>query len=134
MSAPGSILVDTSVWIDYFSPRSGPAGDELRRLIADAEPVALTGMIVTEVLQGLIRDPAPIEHYLSQWELLEPEGLATYVRAAEIFRLARSRGLTLSTVDILIASLALQHGANLFTLDQDFRRLAKVIPLQLYQG
>ena len=58
MSAGPPVVVDTSVWIDFFSPRPGPAGDELRRMIAAAEPVIVTGIIVTEILQGLVRDVA----------------------------------------------------------------------------
>lgn len=133
MSARDRILVDSSVWIEFLSPRPGPSAQDLRRLIADGEPVALTGLIVTEILQGLTRDLEPIQHFLSQWEILEPNGLSTYVRAAEIFRMARSRGLTLTTVDTLIATLAMDHRAKLFSLDQDFSRLAKIVPLDLYQ-
>ena len=68
------ILVDSSVWIDFFSAAPGPAGKELRRMISDAEPLAVTGIVVTEVLQGLKRDAARIERYLSMWETLEPRG------------------------------------------------------------
>ncbi len=130
MTAP--ILVDSSVWIDFFSRRPGPAGGELRRLIEHSEPVVLTGIVVTEVLQGITREAGPIEQYLSQWGLLEPDGVATYVRAAGVYRLARSRGLTLTTVDSLIAALSLDHGARLFSLDRDFARLARIVPLQVY--
>lgn len=133
MSAPARILVDTSVWIEFFAPRPGPAGTELRRLISEGEPVVLAGVIVTEILQGLTRNAEPIEHFLSQWELLEPGGMATYSHAADIYRLARSRGLTLSTVDVLIAALSLDNGATLFSLDKDFSHLAKIVPLQIYQ-
>jgi predicted nucleic acid-binding protein len=128
-----SVLVDSSVWIDFFGRQPGPAGQELRRLIEDAEPVVLAGVIVTEVLQGLSRDAGPIEQFLSQWELLEPHGAATYIHAAEIYRLARSRGLTLTTVDVLVAALALENGTRLFSLDQDFARLARIVPLAIYQ-
>jgi len=72
------ILVDNSVWIDFLSASPSDAGAELRRMIADAEPFALTGIVVTEVLQGLRRDVSWIEHYLSQWEMLEPVGYKTY--------------------------------------------------------
>lgn len=50
------ILVDTSVWIDFLSSSPSPAGAELRRMVADAEPFALTGIVVTEILQGLRRE------------------------------------------------------------------------------
>ena len=126
------ILVDSSVWIDFFSSSPGRAGDELRRMISDAEPFALTGVVVAEILQGLTRDVAPMEHYLSQWELLEPAGFSTYREAAAIFRAARAKGVSLTTIDALIAAIALEHGASVFTLDKDFSRIARLTGLALY--
>jgi len=126
------ILVDSSVWIDYFSAAPGRAGAELRRMIADAEPFALTGLVVTEILQGLKRDVARIERYLSQWEMLEPKGFGTFREAAALFRLARAKGLTLTTIDVLIAAIALEHSASVFTLDKDFSRIAPIVSLPLY--
>ena len=124
--------MDSSVWIDFFSGKPGPGGRELRRLINGAEPLALTGIIVTEVLQGLRRDVERIERLLRLWDLLEPEPFQTYFRAAALVRLARSRGVTLSTVDALIATLALEHRVVLFTLDHDFRRIGNLTGLKLH--
>ncbi len=126
------ILVDSSVWIDFFSPLPGRAGNELRRMIADAEPFAITGVVVAEILQGLTRDIGQIERYLSMWDLLEPAGFSTYREAAAIFRLARSKGISLSTIDTLIAAIALHHRASVFTLDKDFSRIARLTNLPLH--
>jgi predicted nucleic acid-binding protein len=126
------ILVDTSVWIDFFSTSPGPGGGELRRMIEEVEPFALTGIVIMEILQGLKRDIQQIEHFLSMWEMLEPRGFSTYREASAISRLARSKGLSLSTVDTLIAAIALQHQATLFTLDKDFSRIARITSLHLY--
>jgi predicted nucleic acid-binding protein len=126
------ILVDSSAWIDFFSSAPGRAGKELRRMISDAEPFALTGVVVTEILQGLTRDASRIEHYLSQWEMLEPSGFGTYGEAAAIFRLGRAKGVSLTTIDALIAAIALEHRANVFTLDKDFSRIARLTGLPLH--
>jgi predicted nucleic acid-binding protein len=126
------ILVDSSVWIDFFSFSPSRAGAELRRMIADAEPFALTGVVITEILQGLTRDANQIERYLSQWEMLEPSGFATYREAASIFRLARAKGVSLTTLDALIAAIALEHGAKVFTLDKDFFQIARITGLALH--
>jgi predicted nucleic acid-binding protein len=126
------ILVDTSVWIDFFQPSPGPAGSELRRMIEEFEPVALTGVVVTEVLQGLTRDVNRIEDFLSMWDVLEPRGFSTYREASAIFRLARSKGISLTTIDTLIAATALEHQASLFSLDKDFSRIARITALQLH--
>jgi predicted nucleic acid-binding protein len=120
------------VWIDFLSSSPSLAGVELRRMIAEAEPFALAGVVVTEVLQSLKRDAGRIEHYLSQWEMLEPMGFRTYREAAVIFRSARAKGIAVTTVDALIAAIALGHGATLFTLDKDFKRIGSLIRLSLY--
>ena len=126
------ILVDSSVWIDFFSSSPGRAGAELRRMIEEAEPFALTGIVVAEVLQGLTRDARRIEQYLAQWEMLEPRGFETFREAAAIYRAARAKGITPTTIDAVIAAIALEHKASVFTLDQDFFRIASITRLALY--
>jgi predicted nucleic acid-binding protein len=127
------ILVDSSVWIDFFSSSPGRAGHELRRMIQESEPFALTGVVVAEVLQGLIRNADRIERFLGQWELLEPKGFQTYRTAAAIYRAARGKGMSLRTIDTLIAAIALEHNATVFTLDQDFSRIALITRLVLHR-
>lgn len=127
------ILVDTSVWVDFLNSSRGPAGDELERLIATGAPLVLTGLVVTEVLQGLRRDLAAVTKLLANWPLIEPAGFDTYAEAALVFRQARHRGVTISTIDALLAALSLEYNAPLFTLDHDFARLA-FTGLQLHWG
>jgi predicted nucleic acid-binding protein len=127
------ILVDSSVWVDFFSSRPGRGGGELRRMIEESEPFSLTGVVVAEVLQGLTRDAGRIEEFLAQWDMLEPQGFETYRQAAAIYRAARARGVSLTTIDTLVAAVALEHRASVFTLDQDFSRIAKFTGLGLYR-
>ena len=126
------ILVDTSVWVDFFSSAPSRAGHELRQMIIDAEPFAVTGVVVTEILQGLTRDPGHIEGFLAQWDILEPRGFQTYREAAAIFRLGRAKGISLTTIDVLIAAIALENDASVFTLDKDFSRISQLTGLPLY--
>jgi predicted nucleic acid-binding protein len=101
-------------------------------MIEEGEPLVLTGIVIAEVLQGLTRDATRIEHFLAQWDLIEPKGFETYRRAASVYREARAEGITLSTIDTLVASIALDHRASVFTLDQDFTRIARLTKLELY--
>ena len=127
------ILVDSSVWVDFFSSSPGRGGGELRRMIEDSEPVALTGVVVAEVLQGLTRDARTIEQFLRQFDMLEPGGFETYRAAAAIFRTAGGKGISLTTIDTVIAAVALEHNASVFTLDKDFPRIALITRLALYR-
>ena len=126
------ILVDSSVWVDFFGFSPGRGGAELRRMIEQSEPLALTGVVIAEVLQGLTRDADRIERFLAQWDILEPAGFATYREAAAIYRGARGKGISLTTIDTLIAAIAIENGTSLFTLDQDFSRIARITRLALY--
>lgn len=126
------ILVDSSVWVDFFQASPGRAGGELRRMIEQSEPFALTGIVFAEVLQGLKWDVDRIEHFLSLWDMLEPKGFDTYRQAAAIYRVARDKGITLTTIDALIAAIALEHRAAVFTLDQDCSRIARLTGLEMY--
>jgi hypothetical protein len=68
------ILVDSSVWVDFFGSFPGRGGSELRRMID-----------VAEVLQGLTRDSRSIERYLAQWDMIEPRGYETYAQRLRSF-------------------------------------------------
>ena len=127
------ILVDSSVWVDFFSASPGRGGSELRRMIEDSEPFAITGLVVAEVLQGLTRDVGPIERLLAECDMLDPGGFDTYRHAAAMYRTARARGVSLTTIDTLLAAIAFEHGASIFTLDQDFSRIARITGLALYR-
>jgi len=102
-------------------------------LIEESKPFAITGVVVTEVLQGLTRDVTAIERLLANCDTLEPEGFETYRHAAVIYRAARAKGVTLTTIDTLIAAIAVEHGVKVFTLDQDFAHMARVTAVELYR-
>jgi len=119
--------------VDFFSASPGPSGSELRRMIEDSEPFAIAGVVVAEVLKGLTRDVGHIEHLLAECDMLEPGGFETYRRAAAMYRVGRARGVSLTTIDTLIAAIAVEHAASVFTLDQDFARIAGITGLVLYR-
>jgi predicted nucleic acid-binding protein len=101
-------------------------------MIEEIEPFALAGVVVAEILQGLRRDSRKIEQFLAQWDMLEPRGFETYRDAAAIYRTARAKGISPTTTYTLIAAIALEYGAGVFTLDQDFVRIAGLTGLALH--
>jgi predicted nucleic acid-binding protein len=85
-------------------------------------------------LQGLTRDVKRIEDYLSLFDLLEARGFETYRNAAALFRTAHSRGVSVTTTDALIATLAVENGAAVFSLDREFARMAPLAGFPLHQS
>ena len=124
------VLVDTSVWVDLFRNRRTDGSDRLRAMLDEKRPFALTPVIVQEILQGAAdeREFAVLDEYLtSQSMLLPTHPMDTYRHAARLYFDCRRRGLTpRSTVDCLIAQIALEHGVALLHDDHDYERIAKV--------
>ena len=129
------IVVDTSVWIDVLNERDTPQVERCIELIEDGEPIALTDIVVTEILQGLRsdREARLVERYLRAFPVLRLDGLDDFVLAADLYPAARRAGVTIrKTVDCLIAAPCVRTGAPLLHADTDFDQLAKCTPLRLY--
>ena len=127
------VLVDTTVWIDFFADRNEPHVAALEELIENEEDLCLCGIILAEVLQGLRSDEDYIKtkDYLDDLVLL-PMQHATFIRAAEVYRRLRKRGVTIrKPVDCMIASVAIEHDIPLLHNDRDFEYMAKYSNLRV---
>ena len=130
------IVVDTSVWIEFFKGTGSSFDQHLTELIRVDVPIALTEVIYCEVLQGIRDDAvhARVREILQAFPVLLLDGLRSADRAVALYRACRRRGLTIrSTVDCLIAAVCLDTGAELFHHDRDFDVLAKVADLKVYR-
>lgn len=126
------IVVDTTVWVDFFRGTDTWQVDHLCRLIDDDEQVGLTDVVLTEILQGLRteRDVERVERRLSAFDVLRLEDLDDFRRAASLYRQARAGGYTIRrTLDCLIASVCVRDGADLLHADADFDHLAAATAL-----
>jgi predicted nucleic acid-binding protein len=123
------IMVDTTVWIDYFKDLRTPEHRALERLIINGNPmICLTDIIQTEILQGIRSDAdhANAIHYFQQMPCLTAKAPSTFIHAAELYRRCRKNGVTIrSTVDCLIAAVCIENKASLLHHDSDFDHLAK---------
>ena len=131
------IVVDTSVWIDVLNDTPAPQAQRCTQLIESGEPIALTDVILTEVLQGLRsdREAALVERHLRAFPILRLEELDDFVLAAKLYRAARRAGVTIrKTLDCLIAAPCVRTGAPLLHADGDFERLATCTPLRIWTG
>ncbi len=127
------VLVDTSIWIDFFQAPESQAASALELLIKDHNRVALCGIVLQEVLQG-IRDQRSFElirERLLKFPFTECER-ETWLIAASLYRDLRAFGITLPSVDVTIAAIAIQHDMQLFTRDRHFSEIAKISRLKLY--
>lgn len=130
------IVVDTSAWVELLR-RSGSAVHlELRRLLASSAEIAVTEVVVMEVLAGArdTRQLRELHSRLLAFPLLRLRGLRSFEAAAELARLCRAAGETVRrTSDCLIAVPAIEAGATLLHADRDFEKLARHTSLRLHQ-
>lgn len=127
------ILVDTSVWIDFFAGRDLPHVAALERFIVENEDLALCGTILTEILQGIADDKAyrRVRSDLSPLIML-PMPEAVFIRAAHIYRKLRKTGITIrKSNDCIIAATALEHRCRLLHNDKDFLPIAEYFSLKV---
>jgi predicted nucleic acid-binding protein len=128
------ILVDTTVWIDWFAERDCVATKKLVLAIEQGEDLAVCGVVITEVLQGIRhdRDFGIIRERLFGLIYL-PASVDTHVRAAEMYRACRKKGLTIrKPVDCIIGATCVENSAFILHNDHDFEHLAKHTPLQCW--
>lgn len=127
------ILVDTSVWIDYFRGRASPQADRLDALLG-VDPVAIGDLILAEVLQGIDDDRTfeEVRGFLGTLDTVVLGGEEVAVEAARNFRRLRARGVTVrKTIDTVIATHCIVRGYDLLHADRDFDPFAKYLGLRV---
>lgn len=126
------ILVDSSVWIDFFRGTVTPQTDRLDALLGN-EPLAIGDLILTEVLQGFRseRDFNQARKLLGTLDVVNIGGLEVAVQAARNFRFLRAQGVTIrKTIDSLIATRCIESDYSLLFSDRDFEPFVQHLGLR----
>ncbi len=114
------IIVDTTVWIEFFRNEKSSISIHLQGLLRSGQ-VALTGMVLAEILQGVkgAREAATVRKSLEHLPFMETDR-EVWQMAGEMSASLRRRGRTIPLSDILIASVALNKDCEVFTTDPHF--------------
>lgn len=126
------VLVDTTVWVDFFSGLSYPHVKTLENFITDREDICICGIILTEVLQGIRKD----SEFRRTRDLFAnliflPMQYSSFLRSAEIYRGLRRKGITIrKSMDCMIASIAIENEIPLLHNDEDFLPIEKSFGLK----
>ena len=132
------ILVDTSVLIDFFRGNRNESTDSFRTILQNRFPFGIASVIYQEILQGAKDEEeyTILEKYLSTQYFFHPlDPIITYKNAARIYFDCRRKGVTVrSTIDCLIAQIALENHLYLLHNDRDFDAIASVTGLKIFRG
>jgi predicted nucleic acid-binding protein len=127
------ILVDSSVWVDYFRSAETPQVVLLDSLFGRS-PLAVGDLIAAEVLQG-VRDEREfkwVKRTLDAFEHIDLAGYDLAVKASENYRSLREMGITIrKTIDTLIATRCIEDGLTLLHADRDFLPFSQHLGLKV---
>lgn len=126
------ILVDTSVWIDFFGKTNPNHVKKLISIIELNENICTNGLILTEVLQGIRNDQQyiKVKNYFDSLIFL-PMGYDIFIHSATIYRNLRAKGITIrKPIDCMIAATAIEHRVVLLHNDRDFDPITKYCGLK----
>ncbi len=134
------VLVDTSVWSLALRRDPRDLNPEQERVVTEWLGLVrdgwarLIGPIRQEILSGVRHRPqfAALEGRLSAFPDAPVEAV-DYVEAARLFNLCRESGVTGTLVDLLICAVACRAGWSIFSIDNDFKRYAKLLPIRLHR-
>ena len=128
------ILVDSSVWIDYFNGLSTWQTDLLDHYLSNT-PVIIGDLILTEVLQGFRSntDFETAKNFLSDLVFCQIGGYKVAIQSAQNYRTLRKAGVTVrKTIDVIIATFCIIEGLTLLHDDRDFDPIAFHFPLKAF--
>src|SRR5271165_4274102 len=127
------VIIDTTVWIDYFRAIENPETNWLDRELQKRR-LGLTDLILCELLQG-VRDQRDFERLrdrLLKFQVFSTGGTDLAIAAADNYRRLRQRGHTVrKTIDCLIATFCLQAGHSLLHRDRDFDVFERALGLEV---
>ena len=127
------ILIDSAVWAEWLNGTSSAHVQRLERAMGSNEPLALTPLILTEVLQGIRDDRSfdAVRNTLGKFPMFDLDRQG-HIEAAKLFRRRRKAGLTVrGTIDVLIAQTCLERNCPILSPDRDFAAIAKHSALRL---
>jgi predicted nucleic acid-binding protein len=131
------ILVDSSVWIDFFNGRQGEAVERLADLLTDGSaPLGMPDLVLFEVLRGFRheQDFQAARRTLSALPVVDIGGEAEVRAAAQHYRALRAAGVTVrSPIDVLLASYCIEHEHALLHSDRDFDALESLRGLKVWR-
>ena len=116
------ILVDSSVWIDYFNGQPTPKAHKLDTLLG-VEPLGIGDLTLTEVLRGFRSDTdyQTAKKLLLTLSVFEMLGTDLAIQSADNFRFLRKRGVSVrKTADVIIATYCIEYGQSLLFADKDY--------------
>jgi len=122
------ILVDTSVWIDFFKGNETAQVKKFWEYLENDYPLYVCPVIIQELLQGIKseKEYKQVKNYLFALNVLNDDSIETALGASDIYRKLRQKGISIrKSNDCLIAYYAIKYSLKILHHDRDFDHITK---------
>ena len=125
------VLIDTSVWIKYFRDKPGTLSTRVDEILSKHE-VCVPKIVIAELIQGSRseREISIIQDFMDAFSVIDQKE-ETWLKSGRLSFNLRKKGKTIHLTDCYIAVIAQEHGCQVYTLDEHFVDLKKVLHVSL---
>lgn len=127
------ILIDTSVWLEYFKNKSSEISEMVEKILSERE-VCIPRIVLAELIQGSKseREISVIEYFLDAFTIIDQKE-DIWIRAGRLSYNLKKKGKTVHLTDCYIAVIAQEYKCLIFTLDEHFKEIQKVTNISLFR-
>jgi len=125
------VLIDTSIWIDYFKDKSPILSKKVDKILLQNE-VYVPKIVIAELIQGAKseKEISIIEDFIDAFNIIDQKE-NSWLKAGRLSYSLKKKGKTINLIDCYIAVIAQEHNCQIFTLDEHFKEIQKVTKIHL---
>ena len=125
------VLIDTSVWIDYFKSTNNNIAEQVDEILNNAE-VYVPKSVIAELIQGAKseKEISVIEEFVNAFHLIDQSD-DTWSKAGKLSYTMKRKGITANLMDCYLAVIAQENNCKILTLDRHFKDIKKFLRIEL---
>jgi tRNA(fMet)-specific endonuclease VapC len=125
------ILIDTSVWIEYFRNKSSPIAEKVDRVL-DEDEVYVPKIVIAELMQGAktAREVSIIEDFFDAFHIIDQKE-DSWIKAGRLSYSLKKKGKNIHLLDCYIAVIAQEYECKIFTINRHFTEIQKIVDISL---
>lgn len=125
------ILIDTSVWIDYFRNKSSGVSERVDKILSENE-VYVPKIVLAELIQGAKseREITVIKDFIDAFHIIDQKE-DSWIKAGRLSYNLKKRGKAVNLIDCYISVIAQEYDCKIFTLDEHFKEIQRITDVGL---
>lgn len=125
------VLIDTSIWIDYFKNKSSKISEKLDRILVSDE-IYIPKIVIAELIQGAKseKEISIIEDFIDTFNIIDQKE-DSWIKAGRLSYNLKKEGSAVNLIDCYIAVIAQEHNCQIFTIDKHFKEIQKAVDIHL---